>query len=132
MKNCKPVRYIIVKDGQIDVRYTSNFIQLIKDEFQYFFDSTDYLFDDYPDVRVFVKDESLFTERPSVFYYYDHELFTTFNGTVFFAKLGTYKPRSLSKREVAFLLKNLKPRDDGNFDIDNCAAAAKSRPYRLS
>ena len=56
MKNCKPVRYIIVKDGQIDVRYTSNFIQLIKDEFQYFFDSTDYLFDDYPDVRVFVKD----------------------------------------------------------------------------
>ena len=74
-------------------------------EYSYFYDTTDNLFFEYPDIRVFVKDESLFSERESVYYYQDGILNTTFNGTVFFGKLGTYKPLSLSKREISFLKK---------------------------
>ena len=116
-KYVKPVRYIIIRDESADIRYTDDFLELIRNEFRYFFDSTDCLFDRYPDIRVFVKDESLFTEKPSVYYYDDHKLMTTFNGTVFFAKLGIAKVRSLSKKEADFLLKNLKRRDDRCYDI---------------
>ena len=128
-KKCvKPVRYMIIRNGSIDIRYTDDFLKVLDDEYHYFFDSSDYLFDQYPDIRVFVKDESLFTDKPAVYYYDDHQLTATFNGTVFFAKLGTTKARSLSKKETSFLLKNLKRRDDGCHDISN---DVKRHDYRL-
>ena len=116
--NKKQIRYMIIKDGCIDVRYSNDFIKKMKDEFHYFFDTTDNLFKRYPNIRVFVKEESLWTDEPSIFYCRDNEQDMTFNGTVFFAKLGTYCVRSLSKKEVSFLLKNLKKRDDGMFHIN--------------
>ena len=121
MAKRKQIRYMVIKDGCIDIGYTDDFIRMIKDEFKYFYDTTDYLFDKYPDIRVFVKEESLFSEEPSVSYYRDNELLMTFNGTVFFAKLGKSKVRSLSKKEVSFLLRNLKRSNDGIYRI---AAAA--------
>ena len=89
MKHKRMIRYLSVRDGNIDVAYTDDFIQMMKNEYDYFFDTSDHLFDRYPDIRVFVKDESLFTENPTVYYYQDNEPITTFNGTVFFAKLGS-------------------------------------------
>ena len=114
--NKRRVRYMIVKNGTAEVRYTDDFIGMMKNEYHYFFDTTDYLFERYPDIRVFVKDESLFTEKPTVYYCQDSELITTFNGTAFFAKLGITRVRSLSKKEISFLLKNLRRRDDNTFE----------------
>ena len=113
----RQIKYVIVKNGTAEVRYTDDFIGMMKNEYRYFFDTTDYLFEKYPDIRVFVKDESLFTEKPTVYYCQDNELITTFNGTVFFAKLGITRVRSLSKRETSFLLRNLNRRDDDTFEI---------------
>ncbi|MBR0420657.1 MAG: hypothetical protein IJI66_15950 [Erysipelotrichaceae bacterium] len=120
-KNKNTIRFLSVKDGNIDVAYTDDFIQMMKNEYDYFFDTSDHLFDRYPDIRVFVKDESLFTENPTVYYYQDNEPITTFNGTVFFAKLGMYCVRSLSKKEVSFLLRNLKRNNDDIYSIDAAA-----------
>ena len=116
-KNGRQTRYMIIRKGTAEVRYTDDFIGMMKNEYRYFFDTTDYLFDRYPDIRVFVKEESLFTQKPTVYYCQDSEPLTTFNGTVFFAKLGITKVRSLSKKEISFLLRNLNRRDDDTFEI---------------
>ena len=120
-KNKNAIRYLKVKHGTVSEEYTEDLISVMKKEYDYFFDTTDDLFDRYPDIRVFVKDESLFSEEPSVNYYQDDELLMTFNGTVFFAKLGRTKVRSLSKKETQFLLRNLKRNDDGTYSITAAA-----------
>ena len=112
------VRYLKVKDGNISVEYTDDFIQVMKKEFNGFFDTTDNLFERYLDIRVFVKDMSFFDEKPSVGYCRNGRLSSTFNGTVFFAKLGMYCIRSLSKKEVSFLLRNLKRNNDDIYSIE--------------
>ena len=127
----KLIRYLIIRNGNVAIGYTDDFIRLMDDEYHYFFDSCDDLFDSYPDIRVFVKDESLFSEKPTVYYYDDQKLMTTFNGTVFFAKLGTTKVRSLSEKEVSFLLKNLNRRCDGCYEISNVPALKKELSYYL-
>lgn len=115
------IRYLRVKDGTVSEEYTEDLFTLMKKEYGYFFDTTDHLFDRYPDIRVFVKDESLFTEKPAINYLHDNELLMTFNGTVFFGKLGKTKVRSLSKKEIKFLLKNLKRNNDDIYSIDAAA-----------
>ena len=115
------VRYLKVKDGNISVEYTDDFIQVMKKEFNGFFDTTDNLFERYPDIRVFVKDMSFFDEKPSVGYCRNGRLSSTFNGTVFFAKLGMYCVRSLSKKEVSFLLRNLKRNNEDIYSIEAAA-----------
>ena len=115
------VRYLKVKDGNISVEYMDDFIQVMKKEFNGFFDTTDNLFERYPDIRVFVKDMSFFDEKPSVGYCRNGRLSSTFNGTVFFAKLGMYCIRSLSKKEVSFLLRNLKRNNDDIYSIEAAA-----------
>ena len=116
--NNNTIRYLKVKHGMVSEEYTDDFISMMKNEYDYFFDTAEYLFDRHPDIRVFVKEESLFSERPSVYYYRDSELLMTFGGTVFFAKLGKTKVRSLTKKEMQFLLKNLKRNDHGIYRID--------------
>ena len=115
------VRYLKVQDGNISVEYTDDFIQVMKKEFNGFFDTTDNLFERYPDIRVFVKDMSFFDEKPSIGYCRNGRLSSTFNGTVFFAKLGMYCVRSLSKKEVSFLLRNLKRNNDDIYSIEAAA-----------
>ena len=115
------VRYLKVKDGNISVEYMDDFIQVMKKEFNGFFDTTDNLFERYPDIRVFVKDMSFFDEKPSIGYCRNGRLSSTFNGTVFFAKLGMYCIRSLSKKEVSFLLRNLKRNNDDIYSIEAAA-----------
>ena len=117
-KDKKAIRYLKVKDGNISVEYTNDLIQAMKEEYEYFFDASDHLFDRYEDIRVFVKDMSFFDEEPSIECYRGDRLSMTFNGTLFFAKLGTYCVKSLSKKEVSFLSRSLKRRDDGIYSID--------------
>ena len=61
---------------------------------------------------------SFFDEKPSIGYCRNGRLSSTFNGTVFFAKLGMYCIRSLSKKEVSFLLRNLKRNNDDIYSIE--------------
>ena len=54
MKDKRVIRYLSVKDGNISVEYTDDFIQVMKKEFNGFFDTTDNLFERYPDIRVYL------------------------------------------------------------------------------
>lgn len=119
MKTNKPVRYMIIKDGNISTQYSDDLMKTINEEYGYFYDTADSLFFEYPEIRVFVRDESLFSEKESVYYYQGGILNMTFNGTVFFGKLGIYKPLSLSEREISFLKRNLKKDNDGIYHINS-------------
>ena len=119
MKTNKPVRYMIIKDGNISTQYSDDLMKTINEEYGYFYDTADSLFFEYPEIRVFVRDESLFSEKESVYYYQDGILNMTFNGTVFFGKLGVNRPLSLSEREISFLKRNLKKDNDGIYHINS-------------
>ena len=120
---------MIIRDGDISVGYSDDLIRTINEEYNYYFDTTDNLFFEYPDIRVFVKDESAFTEDESVYYYQDGKLNMTFNGTVFFGKLGINKPVSLSHRELNFLKRNLKKGQNGKYHINSDMKAYMTRHY---
>ena len=88
---------MIIKDGNISTQYSDDLMKTINEEYGYFYDTADNLFFEYPEIRVFVRDESLFSEKESVYYYQDGILNMTFNGTVFFGKLGVNRPLSLDE-----------------------------------
>ena len=109
---------MIVKDGIIEVRYTDDFIMMMEEEYHWFFDTTDNLFKRFPDIRVFVRDNSLcFNDKTEIHYHYDDDRDMDFKGTVYFAKLRERSVVSLSKKEISFLMKNLKRREDNTFEI---------------
>ena len=45
MKHKRMIRYLSVKDGNVNVTYTDDFIKMMKKEYDYFFDTSDHLFD---------------------------------------------------------------------------------------
>ena len=45
MKHKRMIRYLSVKDGNVNVAYTDDFIKMMKNEYDYFFDTSDHLFD---------------------------------------------------------------------------------------
>ena len=108
---------MMIKDGNVSIEYSDDFLKTMDSEYRYYFDTTENLFFEHPDIRVCVKEGSLLREKASIYYYQDSKLAMTFHGTVFFAKLGKRFPRSLSKKEVAFLLRNLRKDKRGRFHI---------------
>lgn len=116
MKN-KNIHYLMIKNGKIYSLDTNNLIQTMNEEFEYFFDSRDYLFEEYKDIRIFVKDESIFTEKETIYYHFGGKLVETFHGTIIFAKLRTTCFSSLSKKEETFIKRKLIPINDTQFEI---------------
>lgn len=117
MKNNK-IRYIKVKNGVISIHMTSNFKRVMEEEFGAMaYDTTDYIFNENLDIRIFVEDLNLENKDVCINYYYNNELWTTFNGTVLFAKDGVTKFRSLSKKDINIIINNLIPTCDSEFNI---------------
>ena len=97
---------------------TSNFKKVMEEEFGAMaYDTTDYIFNENLDIRIFVEDLNLENEDVCINYYYNNELWTTFNGTVLFAKDGVTKFRSLSKKDINIIINNLIPTCDSEFNI---------------
>ena len=42
MKYKRMIRYLSVKDGNVNVAYTDDFIKMMKNEYDYFFDTSDH------------------------------------------------------------------------------------------
>ena len=117
MKNNK-IRYIKVENGVISIHWTSNFKKVMEYEFGGMaYDTTDYIFNENLDIRIFVEDLSLESREVCINYYYNNDLWQTFNGTVLFAKDGITKIRSLSKKDVNIIINNLIPTNDNEFNI---------------
>ena len=109
MEKNKAFRYIVIKDGKADLRYTDDFSKLLKEEFQSGYES-------YKGIRVFVGLLSQFEEKKSLIVYTkgDRSEGYTLNGTVLFGKLSESSGfRSLSKKETIFLMKNIRLETEG-------------------
>lgn len=116
MEKNKAFRYIVIKDGKADLRYTDDFSKLLKEEFQSGYESDDFLFYPYKDIRVFVGSLSQFEEKKSLIVYTKNDKSEgyTLNGTVLFGKLSESSGfRSLSKKETIFLMKNIRLETEG-------------------
>lgn len=116
--NKKEITYIQLKDGNLTVKTTSDFKMIMKQEFKDGrFDTTDYLFEEDKDIRVFVEDESIYTLPESVYFFYGTELAHIFHGTVLLAKMGVNSFRSLSNKSIRIITSRLEVNNDQTFSI---------------
>lgn len=116
----KAFKYIKVKDGTISLMETQDFKEVIKNEYgdYYNYDSSDYLFDEDLDIRVFALAGSSFMDlKETIYYEYDGEITDILKGTVIFAKNGKTKWKSLSNKDIRLLKRKLEPTDNNTFTI---------------
>lgn len=113
-------KYIRVKDGDILLLETDDFDEVIKDTFgdYYAYDSTDYVFNENLNIRVFVEVGSEFLDyKDSIYYEDDGVIVGRLKGTVLIAKNGSKKWHSLSNKDIKIIYKKLKPHGDNSFLI---------------
>ena len=116
----RKIKYIKVKDGVISLLETDDFNEAIKDAFgdYYAYDSSDYIFDENLDIRVFIEAGSEFLDyKDSIYYEYEGAIVGRLKGTVLIAKNGLNKWQSLSSNDIKLILKKLKPHDNNSFII---------------
>lgn len=116
MENNKKLRYIIIKNGKMDLKYTDDFSKILEKEFSFHYESDDFLFYPFKDIRVFVGFLSQFEEKKSLSVYTKNDKSEgyTLNGTILFGKLTKNSGfRSLSKKEAKFLMKNIRLETEG-------------------
>lgn len=111
----RPKRFVVVGAGGGDPRVMASEDpqREIEARVTRRWDSTDGLFRRFPNIRVFVEDESIYNRAPSIWYSPDPGKGWPLCGTVVFSKLNMYSWGSLTKREVEFLLSALRPDKDG-------------------
>lgn len=100
------MRYLLIKDHTLTVKETEDFLSLLKEELGEY-DSCDWLFDEDPDIRAFVRDLSIYDQKETLRFYCLGELSQIYCGTVIFAKTGKYSFRSLSLEDISLLQRKL-------------------------
>ena len=113
-------KYIRVENGNISIHETDNFSEDIKDAFKdyYNYDSSDYVFEENLDIRVFVEAGSEFLDyKDTIYYEYNGSITEVFKGVVIIAKNGNNNWRSLSTNDIKLVLKKLEPYDNNTFII---------------
>lgn len=114
-------KYIEVKDGAITLQETNDFNEVIKDTYgsYYNYDSSDWIFNENLDIRIFVEQESSFQDINETIYLYSHnKLANILKGPVLFAKNGNNNWRSLSNKDIKLIYKKLLPSSNHRFTID--------------
>lgn len=127
-------KYIKVEDGNISVYKTDNFPEVIKDTFKgyYKYDSTDHVFDENIDIRVFIEVESeLLDCKDTIYYEYNSCIIGRLKGVVLIAKNGKNKWKSLSSNDIKLILKKLEPYDNNTFIIRYPKHREQDRLYKL-
>lgn len=114
------IKYIRVKDGNIELKKTKNLKKVFDKEFKYFFDTRDGIFDHNYKVRAFVKDESLYTDNKTISIVDENnQEFDELHDTVFFANLDEYSFRTLTKKDIDTIRNNLIRTSKTTFKIIN-------------
>lgn len=111
------MNYIIIKDGNINIKQTDNFDFVLNYEFQKGNDSTDYVFKEDKEIRVFVENSSLYEKPPTLAISKDEELLYDYHGTIIFAKNGRTKYRGLSKENIKLIQNRLTRINDSKFRL---------------
>lgn len=106
-----------VYGGKISIRHTKDFTETLKEEYGYY-DTTDCFFDEKPNIRVFVKQSSVFMDLPdTLFYYRDGELIDILSGKVLIAKDRYSHFGPLSDKDIRFIIKKLITGNNNSFNI---------------
>ncbi len=108
------MKYIHIHNGDMQVMETSDLINAVKEAFVCF-DSTDCVFSDHPQIRVFVKDGSIYDEPVSVRVCYSDCEDMIFCGDVIIGKLNTWSQGTLTNKEIQYLLTHLIPAGYNSF-----------------
>lgn len=114
-------KYVEVKDGAISKFETNDFNEVIKDVFgsYYDYDSTDWIFDENLDIRVFVEANSTFNDtKETIYCYLDNQLINVLKGTILIAKNGNNNFKSLSNKDIRLIHNKLKPSYNHTFIIN--------------
>ena len=113
-------KYIKVEDGTISVHETDSFLEVIKDTFNgyYNYDTTDYIFDENLNIRMFAKAESEFLDyKDTIYFECDGSIIGRLKGIILIAKNGKNNWHSLSTSDIKLILKKLEPHDNNTFII---------------
>lgn len=114
-------KYIEVKNGVISTIETNDFNEVIKDTYgsYYNYESSDWIFDENLDIRVFVEKDSLYKRIKETIYFYSNETnIDVLKGTVLFAKNGNNNWKALSGKDVKLIYKKLKPSYNHTFTVN--------------
>lgn len=110
------MKYIEVHNGVLQVKETADLITAVREAFVRF-DSTDCVFSDYPRIRVFVRDGSIYEDPVSLQIRYSNGESMIFCGDVIIGKLNTWSQGSLSIKEIRYLQEKLIPTENNLYIV---------------
>ena len=111
------IRYIKVEESNIEILYSKDVYKAIKELFKgKYIETTDYIFDDSLDIRIFVgvNDSG---KDPAIKFFYNDELWDEYYGPVIFSKFGNSEFKSLSDEDIKIIKEGLLKMNDGVFVI---------------
>ena len=111
------IRYIKVEKDSIEILYSKDIYKTIRELFKdKYIETTDYIFDGNPDIRIFVgvNDNN---KDPAIKFFYNDELWDEYCGPVIFTKFGISEFESLLDEDIKIIKKGLLKTDDGVFVI---------------
>ena len=106
-------RFVVVRPGSVEARESADPQAEIESILGAHWDSSDRLLWAHPGIRAFVRDGSIYDEAPTIWYGPAGGRAWPLCGTVVFSKLNLRSWGTLSRREVAYLLKVLTFGPDG-------------------
>ncbi|MGN1054293.1 MAG: hypothetical protein ACI4P1_03350 [Erysipelotrichaceae bacterium] len=98
------MRYIKIIHNKIQVLNTDNFRKVLKEEFKEGYDTTDYVFEENLNIRVFLKAGSIFEDlEETILYKVNNETVDIFKGTVIFSKDNGTIFTSLKAKDIQII-----------------------------
>ena len=111
------IRYIKVEKDSIEILYSKDIYKTIRELFKDgYIETTDYIFDDNLDIRIFVGVNNS-NKDPTIKFFYNDELWDEYYGPVIFTKFGISEFESLSDEDIKIIKEGLLKTDDEVFII---------------
>jgi len=102
------MRYVKVEGTNIEVLNTTSFKKVLKETFEEGYDTTDYIFDENLDIRVFIEIRATHKNlEETILRKLDNETVDIFYGTCLFTKCSELSFLSLSKKDVKIIQKRI-------------------------
>ena len=102
------MRYVKVEGTNIEVLNTPSFKKVLEEEFEEGYDTTDYIFDENLDIRVFIEIRA--TQKnleETILRKLDNKTVDIFYGTCLFTKCSELSFLSLSKKDIKIIQKGI-------------------------
>lgn len=102
------MRYVKVEGTNIEILNTTSFKKVLEEEFKEGYDTTDYIFDENLDIRVFIEIRATHKNlEETILRKLDNETVDIIYGTVLFTKCSELSFLSLSKKDINIIQKRI-------------------------